>query len=540
MVQAPLAFVAAGVTLAASGTWWSFSKVRYFDPDEFEHLHFSWCVTRGMVPYRDFFEHHTPWFHYALAGLMPLYQVDRRFADTIAFIGLARRIDLMLAVAAIALTFALARRWRGSQTGWIAIALLATTPVFARKTFEIRPDVLALVLWLGCLVALARALSGVAPDSRRREALFALSGALLGGAIMSTQKLLMVMPAFALAMAWYLAGGEGDRRDRVRAIGMQAAGFAVPVLVTLGYFWSRGALGAFFHFNLALNVHWKTHHSPLVLLKKGFAEDPIVLVFGGLGMLLEGSREFRSWTFSAGKLLLLSAVGLIAGLWEMPIAQEQYYLSFLPLLAIFGGGLMAAVVAAGGEYRGWNRRGLRYVLGAAFLGGTIALLMLWAGAAPQWLEVSVGLLLAAGTVLMIRSKSEAALAVLLCGVCLWPYYLARVEFLRNNAFFLHPLRFVIEQTRPSDTMMDGWTGIGVFRPHAYFYWFLHAEILAMMSGEQRDELLTGLQSGTIAPRYILLDDDLMSVSARILWFVSSNYQPVAGEPMIWERKSQVP
>jgi len=88
--------------------------------------------------------------------------------------------------------------------------------------------------------------------------------------------------------------------------------------------------------------------------------------------------------------------------------------------------------------------------------------------------------------------------------------------------------------------MDGWTGIGVFRPHAYFYWFLHAEILAMMSGEQRDELLTGLQSGTIAPRYILLDDDLMSVSARILWFVSSNYQPVAGEPMIWERKSQVP
>ena len=54
-----------------------------------------------MVPYRDFFEHPPPWFHYALAALMPLYQVDRRFDDTLAFICLARRIDLMLAAAAL-------------------------------------------------------------------------------------------------------------------------------------------------------------------------------------------------------------------------------------------------------------------------------------------------------------------------------------------------------------------------------------------------------------------------------------------------------
>ena len=27
--------------------------------DEFEHLHASWLVSTGKVPYKDFFEHHT-------------------------------------------------------------------------------------------------------------------------------------------------------------------------------------------------------------------------------------------------------------------------------------------------------------------------------------------------------------------------------------------------------------------------------------------------------------------------------------------------
>jgi len=494
-----------------------------------------------MVPYRDFFEHHSPWFHYALAALMPFYQVDRRFDDTLAFICLARRIDLMLAAAALALTFLLARLWRGSRSGWIAIALLAATPVFARKTFEIRPDVLALVLWLGCLVALVRALSAASLSVRRREVLFALSGLLLGSAIMTTQKLLMVMPAFALAMLWYVAAGQRQWRTRLREVGLQFAGFGVPVLATLGYFWSRGALGAFIYFNLTLNIHWKAHQSPFLLLHEGFAENPSLLVFGGLGLILEGFRESRQRAFSVGKLLILSSAGLIAGLWEMPVAQEQYYLTFLPLLAIFSARFMVAVAAAvSGEYTAWDRSGLRYVIAIAFLSGTIAMLTIWARHGTRWLEVSVVVLLAAGTALMFRSRSEAALAVLLCAVCLCPYYLARERFLDDNSSSLQSLRFAIEETSPTDTMMDGFTGIGVFRPHAYFYWFLHSEIVEMMTDEQRRQLLADFQTGKIAPRYIILDYFLARVLFPIRWFVWGNYRVVPGEPMISERQTWAP
>jgi hypothetical protein len=304
--------------------------------------------------------------------------------------------------------------------------------------------------------------------------------------------------------------------------------------------------GAFIYFNLTLNLHWKAHQSPYFLLNHGFAENPSLLVFGGLGLILQGFCESRQRAFSAGKLLILSSAALIAGLWEMPVAQEQYYLTFLPLLAIFSARFMVDLAAAvSGEYTAWDRSGLRYVIAIAFLTGTIAILMtrpdrIWAHPDTRWLKVSVVLLLAAGTALMFRSRNAAALAVLLCAVCLCPYYLARHRFLDDNSSDLQSLRYVIEKTSPTDTMMDGFTGFGVFRPHAYFYWFLNTEIVEMMTDEQKRQLLADFQTGKIAPRYIILDYFLARVLFPIRWYVWDNFRVVPGEPLICERLTQPP
>jgi hypothetical protein len=42
----------------AAGSW--FLVHRRFDIDELEHAHAAWCVAQGLIPYRDFFEHHPP------------------------------------------------------------------------------------------------------------------------------------------------------------------------------------------------------------------------------------------------------------------------------------------------------------------------------------------------------------------------------------------------------------------------------------------------------------------------------------------------
>ena len=40
--------------------------IRYIDPDEFEHIHATYCIYSGMIPHIDFFEVHPPLLWYLL------------------------------------------------------------------------------------------------------------------------------------------------------------------------------------------------------------------------------------------------------------------------------------------------------------------------------------------------------------------------------------------------------------------------------------------------------------------------------------------
>jgi len=71
--------------------------------------------------------------------------------------------------------------------------------------------------------------------------------------------------------------------------------------------------------------------------------------------------------------------------------------------------------------------------------------------------------------------------------------------------------------------MDGIEGSGVFRPHALYHFFLHAEILDMLSQEQVDGYMDALESGKIRPRMIALDENLIALGTRFLRFVKKNY-----------------
>ena len=64
--------------------------VRFFDPDEFEHSHAAWSVFRGLLPYKDFFEHHTPWYYYGLSPFFRWFAVDQSFENARHFLIFAR------------------------------------------------------------------------------------------------------------------------------------------------------------------------------------------------------------------------------------------------------------------------------------------------------------------------------------------------------------------------------------------------------------------------------------------------------------------
>jgi hypothetical protein len=71
----------------------------------------------------------------------------------------------------------------------------------------------------------------------------------------------------------------------------------------------------------------------------------------------------------------------------------------------------------------------------------------------------------------------------------------------------------------------------VFRPHAFRYFFLHAEMRQMLSAADVRELEAGLESGVIAPRFVSGDSHLRAVSLGVRAFLDRNYQPVGEGPV---------
>jgi hypothetical protein len=132
--------------------------VRFFDPDELEHSHAAWSVFKGLLPYRDFFEHHTPWYYFGLSPFFRWFAVDQSFDSARRFLLFARGVSLALTGLSAALVFHIGRLGANRRVGLLAALFLVGQPVLLQKTLEIRPDVLALPFFLGGLWFLLRGL----------------------------------------------------------------------------------------------------------------------------------------------------------------------------------------------------------------------------------------------------------------------------------------------------------------------------------------------------------------------------------------------
>lgn len=470
------------VLLATAGVlaaWIPALLHRSFDPDEFEHSHAAWCVFRGMVPYRDFFEHHTPWYYYVLLPLFHAFDVSGSVGSAKHFLLCGRVLSLGLTVVSVLLVSRIGRLWERRDVGLWAGLLLVAQPMFFEKSIEIRPDVLALPGLAGCLWLLLRGLAKCRDARIAGRWYFFAGGASLGAAIMCTQKMLFVLPGLLLGLAiWTLAAGKTAASDASSGTGprfrilltlMFLAGLSVPIGLTWAAFALHHAGNELITNNFVLNAKWKPIET-YQIYRLIFTSWPM-LVLGLLGGALSLARCFRSAVRPWGELLLLcTLVGLFAGLWVIPSAHGQYYLMALPLVCLF------------------------------------------AAQALLWL------------VARVRDRARPALLVLaLSPLAVLPARGLRDSFRPRNDGQLARLEYVFAHTEPDDLVMDGWQGTGVFRPHAFYYFFLHSETLAMLPRPQLAAYLTALELGKIQPRLIAMDWNLRTLGPRFESFVRSHY-----------------
>jgi 4-amino-4-deoxy-L-arabinose transferase-like glycosyltransferase len=445
--------------------------LREFDPDEFEHTHAAWCVFKGMIPYKDFFEHHTPFYYYVLSPFFHWFDVDLSFESARHFLLFGRGLSLLLTMLSVFIVYRIGRLWQSRRVGIVAALFIVGQPVFFQKTVEIRPDVLALPFFLGGLWFLLRGLGRSAESPARGLRYFLGGGLALGAAIMCTQKMLFVLPGMCLGLGVWAVLGEDKsrRRARLAAIALLFAGLAIAPALTWIAFTLRHAGGELIANNFLLNAEWRSvvHQQLLRTLASSW---PVLLLclLGATVWLYHFVRSSRRE--HGGVLLLGTLLGLVAGILVVPVAHRQYYLMPLPIACLFAAHGLSFLVERAPE------RARSYLLVLA----TLPLLVL-------------------------------------------PILGLRESFTTPNDRQLARLRYVFESTNPTDLVMDGWQGTGVFRPHAFYYFFVHEELLPMLPHAQVQAFVAALTSGKIRPRLIALDKNLIGLGSGFVRFVEQNY-----------------
>jgi hypothetical protein len=456
---------------------------RGFNPDELEHLHFAWNVSSGKVPYRDYFDHHTPALHYALAPLFRRFDVARRGDDAIASLFAARRLMWPCAVAILALTFALARAWHPDRrVAWLAVLLLGNTGIFLSKTFEVRPDVPATALALGGLLASLHAWQRAHEGNPGATRLAFASGLLLGAAALFTQKVLFLFPGLALAGALLLAdrAAASARRGRLFALAAASAGVLLPIAGTLAYFAARGALGAFVYSNITVNTRWPglgPREFVWVFLKE---DAPFTLLaLGGLALHARGAARAESRR-RGDPLVALALVSPVAALAIHPAVTFHYFLLFVPQAALYAATGLVALVD----------RVVRPAFAAAALPAICALLSVQ------------------------------------------PLLRLHATFGRGNWSTVQGIRYVLRNTAPWESTFDGFSGLGVFRPAALFHPFHHWHVLALQDEGERRRTLDALRSGAAVPKLVFWDVYLREgVTPEVARFLETHYVPTGLEPI---------
>ncbi len=449
--------------------------VRAFDPDEFEHAHAAWSVFRGLLPYRDFFEHHTPWYYFTLAPLFRWFAVDQSFDAARRFLLCGRLVSLAMTAVSLGFVFLVGRLSSGRRAGLLAAVFVAAQPVLIRKTIEIRPDVPAFLFFAAALWFLLRALGKESASSGGRRGWFLAGGLCLGGAVMCTQKMLFVLPGVFLGLGlWTIDGGRRDWGARASRVAIVLAGVAAPAAVTWLAFALHGAGRQFIYDNFLLNARWRKRSDRHLVGVLRTSWPILLLAAVGIGAAVR--RFKRAASRDHGPMVLLCTLaGLTAGLVVVPAAYDQYYLPPLAIACLFAAqGLLFLLDLASARSRG------------------------------LWLALAV-------LALMIWPAAE----------------LARASTRRSDQQMAR-LRYVFEHTRPTDPVLDGWLGAAVFRPHPLYYFFMHSELLTMLSDSDRDRYLQPLESGEVKPPLIVLDVELEGLGPRFLEFLHRDYVNTEG------------
>jgi hypothetical protein len=239
-----------------------------------------------------------------------------------------------------------------------------------------------------------------------------------------------------------------------------------------------------------INARWPGL-GPRDFVLRFLGDDPAFAALALAGFVRQARALRRPEQVARGEpLVALSFLAPVASLLVHPAVTFHYFLSFLPQASLFAG---EALVALAGALAAALARARR-TDARAFAGPPLAALALLASVHPLW-------------------------------------RLART-FGDSNWNALEGIRYVIRNAAPWEATLDGFSGLGLFRPAAFYHPHQHWHTRAIQSEAQQRHLVDALAKGEVLPKLVFWDgylrDGLPPEAAR---FVEAHYVPAGPAPI---------
>ena len=501
--------------------------------DEFEHLHSAWLVSNGQTPYTDFFQHHTPLFYYLGASVLS------RFSPSFDTILNMRLLPLGFSVCLTACGWL----WLGGFGrihGLLAVCLMATSATLLTMGHTIFLDTFSAPF----LVLSAMLIAG----GRHRPSWMLGAGISFGLAVLFNLKASMAVFAPMVLMAsrgWEARCETGLLRAWAKDIAAYLAGGLISIAFVVALLGKDGTVGMW-QYTVALNLGWKARQSGVPWLLGMFWRDAFVC-FSAMALILA-----RVWTLPKRRFALeerdvpwLFLASLIGGLFILPVVWSEYFAIVAPFMALTG------ALALGDWYSAWDRPGSFaeswWGRRSAYALWFFALLALFPYRAifradPLAYAQSAIMLALFGilSVAVSRARRREAwmpLAVGLALITIVPLVRVGTTLPRlGNNDQRERVEYLLANTRPGDAVFDGYTGYGVFRPHAYYFWFLHEEVQAMLpESDKNSRLLAALE--ITRPAIAITDSWVATLPPQVQTYLANNYEGTTPFAVLKKRKN---
>jgi len=282
----------------------------------------AWLISKGDVPYRDFFEHHMPGVWYLLAPIASTYYEKFRVVYA------ARIVSFLAGVGIAYLTYLIAKKYVESDTALLSSALVFLDYGFFHNGLEVRPDIILTLVWLASFYVLSQTFD--------RKPNFFFAGIILGMAFFFKQTIVFPIIAITLSILFYslkknlvLAG--------LRNLVCLWIGLTIVLSLIALYFASNGALNQLIFQNFSFNFGLKSPSfaEKMFVYLKGALINPLFWITAFMGVALNTKNILKKDSSWSDTLLYTTTFILIFTSSPLNFFARWYYFPVLPLLAIY-------------------------------------------------------------------------------------------------------------------------------------------------------------------------------------------------------------